>query len=147
MGRTPWVATNLCLNKKGYFWPNMRDDIMQYTKTCLICQQDKIEKAKDSGPLEPLPVPTRPWKSVSLDFITHLPKVGEYETILVIMDRFSKYATFVSTPKLCSTELTTQLFFKHIVKLWGIPSSIISDRMVDSLTHSGLSYSLSWEQL
>ena len=42
--------------------------------------------------------------------------------------QFSKYATFVPTPKLCSAELTAQLFFKHVVKLWGIPSSIISDR-------------------
>ena len=101
---------------------------MQYTKMCLICQQDKVKKAKVSVLLEPLPVPTRPWESVSLDFITHLPKVGEYDAILVIVDRFLKYATFVPTPKLCSTELTVQLFFKHIVKLWGISSSIISDR-------------------
>ena len=73
-------------------------------------------------------MPTRPWESVSLDFITHLPKVGEYDAILVIVDWFSKYATFVPTPKLCSDELTAQLFFKHVVKLWGIPASIISDR-------------------
>ena len=126
-GHPGWQRT-YALIKKGYFWPNMRDDIMQYTKTCLICQQDKVEKAKVSGLLEPLPVPTRPWESVSLDFITHLPKVGEYDAILVIVDRFSKYATFVPTPKLCSAELTAQLFFKHVVKLWGILSSIISDR-------------------
>ena len=65
---------------------------------------------------------------MSLDFITHLPKVGEYDVILVIVDQFSKYVTFIPTPKLCSAELTAQLFFKHVVKLWGIPSSIISDR-------------------
>ena len=63
-----------------------------------------------------------------MDFITHLPKVGDYETILVIIDRFSKYATFVPTTKQCSAELTAQLFFKHIVKLWGVPTSIVSDR-------------------
>ncbi|KAA0053608.1 reverse transcriptase [Cucumis melo var. makuwa] len=74
------------LLKKGYFWPNMRDDVMQYTKTCLICQQDKVEKVKVVGLLDPLPVPTRPWKSVSMDFITHLSK------------------------------------------LWGVPTSIVSDR-------------------
>ena len=64
----------------------MREDIMQYTKTCLICQQDKVEKAKVSGLLEPLTVPTRPWEIVSLDFITHLPKVGKYDAILVVVD-------------------------------------------------------------
>ena len=99
VGHPGWQRT-YALIKRGYFWSNMRDDIMQYTKTCLIYQQDKVEKAKASGLLEPLPVPTRPWESVPLDFITHLPKVGEYDAILVIVDRFSKYATFVPTPKL-----------------------------------------------
>ena len=62
-----------------------------------------------------------------MDFITHLPKVGDYETILVIIDQFSKYVTFIPTTKLCSTELTAQLFFKHIVKLSGIPINIVCD--------------------
>ncbi|TYK15859.1 reverse transcriptase [Cucumis melo var. makuwa] len=116
------------LLKKGYFWSNMRDDVMQYTKTCLICQQDKVEKVKVAGLLDPLPIPTRPWESVSMDFITHLPKVGDFKSILVIIDRFSKYATFIPTTKQCSAEMIAQLFFKHVVKLWGVPTSIVSDR-------------------
>ncbi|TYK01597.1 reverse transcriptase [Cucumis melo var. makuwa] len=126
-GHPGWQRTYALL-KKGYFWPNMRDDVMQYTKTCLICQQDKVEKVKVAGLLDPLPVPTRPWESVSMDFITHLPKVGDFEAILVIIDRFSKYATFIPTTKQCSAEMTAQLFFKHVVKLWGVPTSIVSDR-------------------
>ena len=128
MGRPPQMAEDIHLLKKGYFWPRMRDDVMQYTKTCLVCQQDKVKKTKVAGLLEPLPVPTRPWESVSIDFITHLPKVSDYEIILVIIDRFLKYATFVPTTKQCSAELTAQLFFGHIVKLWGVPTSIVSDR-------------------
>ncbi|KAA0064237.1 hypothetical protein E5676_scaffold119G001380 [Cucumis melo var. makuwa] len=126
-GHPGWQQTYALL-KKGYFWSNMRDDIMQYTKTCLICQQDKVEKVKLAGLLDPLPVPTRPWESVSMDFITHLPKVGDFEAILVIIDRFSKYATFIPTTKQCSAEMTAQLFFKHVVKLWKVPTSIVSDR-------------------
>ena len=60
---------------------------MQYTKTCLICQQDKIEKVKVAWLLEPLPVPTRLWESIFMDFITHLPKVGDHETILDAEDQ------------------------------------------------------------
>ncbi|TYJ97166.1 reverse transcriptase [Cucumis melo var. makuwa] len=63
-----------------------------------------------------------------MDFITHLPKVGDFEAILVIIDHFSKYATFIPTTKQCSAEMTAQLFFKHVVKLWGVPTSIVSDR-------------------
>ncbi|TYK04892.1 reverse transcriptase [Cucumis melo var. makuwa] len=43
--------------KEGYFWPNMRDDVMKYTKTCLFCQQDKVKKAKVARLLKPLPAP------------------------------------------------------------------------------------------
>ena len=56
-----------------------------------------------------------------MDFITHLSKVGDFEVILVINDRFLKYATFIPTTKQCSAELTDQLFFKHVVNLWEIP--------------------------
>lgn len=78
--------------------------------------------------LEPLPVPTRPWESVSMDFISALPKVGDYGSILVVVDRFSKYATFIPAPTFCSAEEAARLFFKHVVKYWGIPQNIVSDR-------------------
>ena len=54
--------------------------------------------------------------------------MGENGTILCIIDRFSKYATFVPAPKYVSAEGTAQLFFKYVVKYWGMPKSIISDR-------------------
>ncbi|TYJ97412.1 reverse transcriptase [Cucumis melo var. makuwa] len=52
----------------------------------------------------------------------------DFEAILVIIDHFSKYATFIPTTKQCSVEMTTQLLFKHVVKLWGVPTSIVSDK-------------------
>ncbi|KAK8539059.1 hypothetical protein V6N13_135823 [Hibiscus sabdariffa] len=92
----------------------MRQDVIDYTKTCLICQQDKVHQKKSAGLLEPLPVPTRPWESVSLDFNISLPRVGDLGTIIVVVDRFSKYATFISAPKYCFAEETARLVFKHI---------------------------------
>ncbi|KAA0065948.1 Retrotransposable element Tf2 [Cucumis melo var. makuwa] len=65
------------LLKKSYFWPNMRDDVMQYIKTCLINQQNKVEKVKVTGLLDPLSVPIRPWENISMDFITLLSKIGK----------------------------------------------------------------------
>ncbi|KAH6817610.1 hypothetical protein C2S51_001213 [Perilla frutescens var. frutescens] len=81
-----------------------------------------------AGLLEPLPIPSRPWESVSMDFITGLPKVGDLDAIVVVVDRFSKYATFVPAPKTITAEETAQLFFKHIVKFWGLLRDIVSDR-------------------
>ena len=126
-GHPGWQRTHALL-KQGYYWPQMRDDVEGYTRTCLICQQDKVERRKTPGLLEPLPVPSRPWESVSLDFITSLPKTGDLTGILVIIDRFSKYATFVPVSKYCSAEETARLFFRNVVKYWGVPQNIVSDR-------------------
>ena len=73
----------------------MRDDVVEYTKTCLTCQKDK---QKPLGLLESLLVPSRPWDSVLLDLIISLLKMGDLTSILVV-DRFSKYATFIPVRK------------------------------------------------
>src|ERR1051325_8355514 len=52
-GHNGWQRT-FALLKQRYYWPNLRDDVMQFTKTCLICQQDKVERAKIAGLLESL---------------------------------------------------------------------------------------------
>ena len=85
-----------------YFWPRMRDDIECYVQTCLVCQQDNVEQRKPEGLLEPLPVAERPWESMTMDFITFLPKSDGFGKIMVVVDRFSKYATFTPTTADCT---------------------------------------------
>ena len=80
------------------------------------------------GLLEPLPVPERPWESVTMDFIVGLPKADGFGSIMVVVDRFSKYATFIPATKECPVEEAARLFLKNVVKYWGISQSIISDR-------------------
>ena len=63
-----------------------------------------------------------------MDFIIGLPKLEDNDSIIVIVDRFSKYMTFITTPTDCITEETKKLFLKHVVKYWGLPKYIISDR-------------------
>ena len=66
--------------------------------------------------------------SVSMDFIVQLPQVQGYNGIMVVVDRFSKYAVFVPTKIPCGAERTTEFFFKNVVKYWGMPLSIVCDR-------------------
>ncbi|KAL2251583.1 UNVERIFIED_CONTAM: Transposon Tf2-11 polyprotein [Sesamum indicum] len=116
------------LVQRAYYWPQMRDDVETYVRTCLICQQDKVDHQKKAGVLQPLPIPKRPWESVSMDYISGLSEVGDLGSIIVVVDRLSKYATFIAAPKHVTTEGTAHLFFKHIVKYWGLPKDIVSDR-------------------
>ncbi|KAL0345517.1 UNVERIFIED_CONTAM: Transposon Tf2-11 polyprotein [Sesamum radiatum] len=71
---------------RAYYWPQMRDDVETYVRTCLICQQDKADHQKKAGLLQPLPIPKRPWESVSMDYISGLPKVGDLGSIIVVVD-------------------------------------------------------------
>ena len=66
----PSVERILALLSCVYFWPNMEDDIEAYVRTCHVCQVDKIERKKDAGLLQPLPIVVRPWLSVSMYFIS-----------------------------------------------------------------------------
>ncbi|KAL2231996.1 UNVERIFIED_CONTAM: Transposon Tf2-11 polyprotein [Sesamum indicum] len=106
----------------------MRDDVETHVRTCLICRQDKADHQRKAGLLQPLPIPKRPWESVSMDYISGLPKVENLGSIIVVVDRLSKYATFIAAPKHVTAEGTAHLFYKHIVKHWGLPKDIVSDR-------------------
>lgn len=124
----PGVNRTLALLEDRFYWPDMRNDIEAYVKTCLVCQQDKLEQRKPGGQLEPLPIPSRPWESISMDFIMALPKSDGCQTLLVVVDRFSKYSTFIPASKECNTEEAARLFVRHVVKYWGLPKTIVSDR-------------------
>ena len=93
-----------------------------------MCQQDKVEQQQPRGLLEPLSIAECPWDNVTMDFIIRLPKSEDNDSIIVVVDRFSKYATFIAVLTDCTTEETTTLFLKHVVKYWGLPKYIISDR-------------------
>lgn len=63
-----------------------------------------------------------------MDFITQLLEVDKLSSIMVVVDRFSKYAVFIACKTSCIAEKAAELFFKNVVKNWGIPLNIVSDR-------------------
>jgi len=104
----------LALVANFYYWPYLKDE-MRPIKTYLVCQQDKIEQGEPVGLLEPFPIPKRLWESVSMDFIAGLRTREGCDWLLVVVDWYFKYATFMLTPKEFSTWKVTNLFFKYMV--------------------------------
>ncbi|KAG6478499.1 hypothetical protein ZIOFF_061942 [Zingiber officinale] len=124
----PGVERMLALLARSYIWPKMENDVEAYVKICLVCQQDKTERKKEAGLLQPLPIPEKPWVSVSMDFISGFPKVDGMSSIMVVVDRFSKYAIFIAAPSACPSDVAAELFYRHVVKFFGLPNDIVSDR-------------------
>ncbi|KAJ1041204.1 hypothetical protein NDA10_002107 [Ustilago hordei] len=82
---------------------------------------------------EPLATPDRPWGSISLDFIEGLPPSKKYDSktydsILVIVDRLTKFAILAPTHKTVMAKQTAVLLYGHMVRLFGYPDHMVSDR-------------------
>ena len=63
-----------------------------------------------------------------MDFISGFPKVDAKASIVVVVDRVSKYSFFIAAPELCSSEVDADLFYKYMVKYFGVPVEIINNR-------------------
>jgi len=69
-----------------YFWSSLCANVQQFCKSCVTCMQSKPQHHKPYGSLKQLPIPERPWNSISMDFIEKLPSSSRFDTILVIVD-------------------------------------------------------------
>ncbi|KAJ4815745.1 polyprotein [Rhynchospora pubera] len=114
--------------KTLFYWPKLKDTVHQYVMQCQICQMTKHEHTPPPGLLQPLPIPEEAWTSISMDFITGLPRSEGKEVILVIVDRLTKYAHFLSLSHPFKASDVAHSFLNHVYKLHGLPVTIISDR-------------------
>jgi hypothetical protein len=114
---------------KNYWWKGMKKDIEQYVEQCLMCQQVKAEHQRPAGPLQPLPIPEWKWECISMDFMSGLPRASSgQDAIWVIVDRLTKTAHFLPIKMTYSMDRLAELYIKEIVRLHGIPVSMVSDR-------------------
>lgn len=105
----------------------MKKDIQSFVGACTVCKQAKSEYVKYPGLLQPFPVPDHVWQIVSLDFIEGPPRFATYNSIMVVVDRYSKNAHFVPLAHSFTAFQVAQAFIINIFKLHGLPQSIISD--------------------
>ena len=115
--------------KRQYWWKGMKGDVGRVVAKCLVCQQVKAEYKKPSGLLQPLAAPQWKWEGISMDFIDGLPRSKKgNDSIWVIVDRLTKTAHFIPVKSDRNAPKLAKIFMQEIVRLHGVPKSIVSDR-------------------
>nr|XP_043898735.1 translation initiation factor IF-2-like [Solea senegalensis] len=85
---------------RRFWWPAMEPDVKEYVEACPVCARNKSSTRSRMGLLQPLPIPSRPWAEISMDFVMGLPVSQGNTTVLTVVDRFSKMVRFIALPKL-----------------------------------------------
>ncbi|KAA3479823.1 Retrotransposable element Tf2 [Gossypium australe] len=112
-------------------------DIKTWVRECSTCQKCKSDNAAYPSLLQPLPIPNRAWAAISLDFIKGLPNSKGKTTILVIVDRLTKYGHFIALTHLYIATTVAQVYLDQMYKLHGAPESIVSYRDRQLFKHLG----------
>ncbi|MBW0555788.1 hypothetical protein O181_095503 [Austropuccinia psidii MF-1] len=124
----PGQEKTLKLIKRDFYWAGMNQIIKDHVSSCQKCSRNKNIHHKKSGLLKPLQIPFGPWNSLSMDFITQLPLSSNFDSTLVVLDRFSKMAIFIRSFSTITTLDLAQIFISHVFSKHGLPISIVSDR-------------------
>ncbi|GKE36282.1 transposon ty3-I gag-pol polyprotein [Tanacetum coccineum] len=106
------IDKTLKMLQNHFLWPKMERDVEHYVRRCLPCHQAKSHSSPH-GLYMPLPVPVAPWEDISLDFVIGLPRTQRQKDSIMVAN----------------------LYFKEIVRVHGIPRSMVSDREVKFLSH------------
>ncbi|MBW0526677.1 hypothetical protein O181_066392 [Austropuccinia psidii MF-1] len=123
----PGQEKTLKLVQQDFHWHGMTQFTKDYVSSHQQCSRKKNIHHKKYGLLPPLPIPNGPWICISMNLITQLPLSNSFDSILVIVDRFSKMAVFIPTMSSITSLDLAHLFIKNIFSKHGLPSSINSD--------------------
>ena len=111
------------------FISKMRQLIRDYVIFCSVCQFFKFSKQLFYGQLQPIPISSKSFSELNLNFIVNLPQISSnWNVIMTITNRFSKYVKIVSGRKTMSTEKWKSFYWKTVFKNWKTFSKFISDK-------------------
>jgi hypothetical protein len=112
--------------RQNFWWTRMKREIAKYVSECDTCQRVKASHLKVSGTLQPLPIPSRKWEDISMDFIVGLPNTSQrHDSIWVIIDRLTKTTHFLPVHTTYAAKKYAKIYLDQILRLHGVPKTII----------------------
>ncbi|KAK1651826.1 hypothetical protein QYE76_069631 [Lolium multiflorum] len=106
--------------------PDFTKDFVLEADACatgVVCQQAKSEHVRYPGKLQPLPIPKEAWHTVGMDFIEGLPVSNKFDTILVVVDKLTKFGHFIPLKHPFTATTVAQAFFDTVYRLHGLPKA------------------------
>jgi len=124
----PGREGTIAILRRQFFWPGLAETAKRFVRNCDTCGKVKVWRQKQQGLLQPLPIAETKWASISIDFMTHLPKTARgNENLMVVTCRFSGDVISIPLPNI-ETETVVQAFLIHVYAHHGPPYWIVSDR-------------------
>ena len=115
--------------RRWYWWPGLGREIEKYCRTCPKCQTSKPRNSLISGLLHSLPIPRIPWMAIAMDFVGPFPRAdGGYDYLWVIVCRLTSMVHLIPVKTTVTAEELAAIYIKEVVRLHGLPTSIVSDR-------------------
>ncbi|KAA3461274.1 DNA/RNA polymerases superfamily protein [Gossypium australe] len=115
--------------REQFWWSGLKQEVTEFVSKCLTCQQVKDEHQLPSGLLHPVRISLWEWERITMDFVSGLPLMPmKKDSVWVIVDRLMKSAHFIPIRVDYSLQKLAKLYVAEIVRLHGVPVSIISDR-------------------
>jgi hypothetical protein len=106
----------------------MKVDISRYVTSCGICQKVRAKHQRLARLLKPLEVPEWKSKNITMDFVVGLPRSPRGKgAIWVFIDRLTKVTCFIPMKTTSLAIDLVPLCVKKIVRLHGVPKSIVSN--------------------
>ena len=141
LGRDVTVA-----RARGRFhWPGISLAIRSFVDGCEMCARTKPPNHKPHGSPQPLDIPAAPWDTVTIDFVGPLPvTTAGNDMILVCVDKLTKMTIYTPHKSSVTALGTTQLLMDTLIRRFGVPRAIVSDRDVRFTSAAWTSF---WGQL
>lgn len=113
--------------KLRVYWKRMFKDVQHFVRACHECQLRKPYPKPKTGLMIPITVSTTPFKDISLDLLEMPISDSGFRYVVVINDRFTKFARAEAIKTCTSSKIKTALYESWIL-LFGVPRTLITDQ-------------------
>jgi hypothetical protein len=114
--------------RRSFWWPSLGSDIKAFCDSCATCQAIKTSNQRPQGLLHSLPIPTKPWSSIGMDFVGPFPLADDVDYIWVVLCRLTSLVHLIPLRTTTTAAQLAPIFMSQIVRLHGLPETIVSDR-------------------